>query len=83
MTTVMRRFSVCQPMPLISHPETAYCQQDKRPESAGVFKLVTYTTFRPEELNQLPITVVVRHRCWPDLHHHRIGPLDPILKVIH
>ena len=47
------------------------------------FKLVTYTAFRPEQLDQLPKAVVIRHRRWPDLHHYRVGPPDPILKLDH
>jgi len=81
MRAAMKRFVVCRPMPSISHPETAYCQRNKRSKSVRAFKLVTYTVFRPEQLDQQLKAVVVRHRCWPDLHHHRVGPLDPILKL--
>ena len=83
MRAAIKRFVVCRPMPSISHPETAYCQQNKRSKSVRASKLVTYTVFRPKQLDQLPKAVVVRHRCRPDLHHHRVGPLDPILKLDH
>ena len=85
MNTAMRRFAVGRSLPSIFHPETAYCRQDKGSKPVEMFKLVTYTASRPEQMDQLPIAVVIRHTgiCWPDLHHNRVGPLNPILKLIH
>src|SRR5260221_10083483 len=74
----MRRFIVDRPIPWISHPETAYCQEGKRSNWGGGALPTTYMAFLLEQIDQLPIIVAIRPKSGPDLHYHRVGRLDPV-----
>ena len=39
----------------------------------------TYTTLKPEQLDQLPVAVHIHLRSGPDAHHHRVVLPEPIV----
>jgi hypothetical protein len=82
----IRRFIVGRPVPWISHPAMAYCPKKKEACQRIAFggrTRATYVAFIPEQLDQLPIVVLVRPRCGRDPHDNRLGLLDPLLELFH
>jgi hypothetical protein len=76
----MRRFAVNRHMPGISHPARLSCQGSERIAWRG-HRRPTWP-FLLEQLDRLPIVVVIRPRSRSDLHHHGVGLVDPILKLV-
>ena len=51
----------------------------RRLEDALTGTLETYAAFIPEQLDQLPVAVLIRPRRRLDLHYHRVVLPDPIV----